>query len=405
MKIVNLHVENVKRIKVFDLTVGNRDAVVIEGKNGQGKSSTLDSISYLLGGTALIPKRVIRTGADTAEISADLGDFIVSRKWKDESSSTLEIRTKDGAKIKAPQTFLDEKIKLATLDPLAFCRLTPAGRLEELQKIDGLNFAPLKKEYDELYNYRTLVKRDLDKTKKALEEYKDLKEPVGVRTVAEIRADLDRLETTNAETTAHNEKIKTLSRDFEDLKKENERKQGELADVIKTLEVLEAKKDKLKKELEGIMDVAAELKAKITASVEKSLIDSSVLKNELEAATNAAGTRAKLERKKELESEVEKESLIVAETNEKMAAVKEKKEAMLKAFNLPVPNLSIADDIYIDEIPFDNLSQAKKIELVKDNAGRHIAEMLQTFDASLDNRQRGFVCMHNINHRLHILGE
>ena len=245
----------------------------------------------------------------------------------------------------------------------AFMHMQLTGNKQVADKIDGLNFAPLKKEYDELYNYRTLVKRDLDKTKKALEEYKDLKEPVGVRTVAEIRADLDRLETTNAETTAHNEKIKTLSRDFEDLKKENERKQGELADVIKTLEVLEAKKDKLKKELEGIMDVAAELKAKITASVEKSLIDSSVLKNELEAATNAAGTRAKLERKKELESEVEKESLIVAETNEKMAAVKEKKEAMLKAFNLPVPNLSIADDIYIDEIPFDNISQAKKIEL------------------------------------------
>lgn len=60
-RIVNLHVENVKGIKVVDITPPD-DLVVISGNNGQGKSSILDAIYWALNGTSTIDEKPIRNG-------------------------------------------------------------------------------------------------------------------------------------------------------------------------------------------------------------------------------------------------------------------------------------------------------------------------------------------------------
>ena len=52
MKIIKLETENVKRIKTACIEPDG-SMVVIGGRNGQGKSSALDSIAYAIGGKAL----------------------------------------------------------------------------------------------------------------------------------------------------------------------------------------------------------------------------------------------------------------------------------------------------------------------------------------------------------------
>ena len=52
-RISNLQIENIKKIKIVDITPKN-DLVIIEGQNRAGKTSIMDSISYLLGGKTLI---------------------------------------------------------------------------------------------------------------------------------------------------------------------------------------------------------------------------------------------------------------------------------------------------------------------------------------------------------------
>ena len=50
MKINSLELENVKRIKAVKIEPTENGLTVIGGRNGQGKTSVLDSIAWALGG-------------------------------------------------------------------------------------------------------------------------------------------------------------------------------------------------------------------------------------------------------------------------------------------------------------------------------------------------------------------
>ena len=51
IKINELQLENVKRIKAVKLEPAQNGLTVIGGKNGQGKTSVIDSIAWTLGGS------------------------------------------------------------------------------------------------------------------------------------------------------------------------------------------------------------------------------------------------------------------------------------------------------------------------------------------------------------------
>ena len=55
-KILKLQAENIKRLKAIEITPEGH-VMVVGGKNGQGKSSTLDAIWYALGGAGALPCR------------------------------------------------------------------------------------------------------------------------------------------------------------------------------------------------------------------------------------------------------------------------------------------------------------------------------------------------------------
>ena len=68
MNILELHVENVKRIKVVNIKPLT-NPVIIGGMNGQGKSSVLDSIMYALAGAKALPEKPIREGQEKLNIT------------------------------------------------------------------------------------------------------------------------------------------------------------------------------------------------------------------------------------------------------------------------------------------------------------------------------------------------
>ena len=55
IKINELQLENVKRIKAVKLEPAQNGLTVIGGKNGQGKTSVIDSIAWALGGDKYRP--------------------------------------------------------------------------------------------------------------------------------------------------------------------------------------------------------------------------------------------------------------------------------------------------------------------------------------------------------------
>ena len=54
-KITSLEFENIKRIKAVQITPTKSGLTVIGGKNGQGKTSVLDAIMWILGGERYRP--------------------------------------------------------------------------------------------------------------------------------------------------------------------------------------------------------------------------------------------------------------------------------------------------------------------------------------------------------------
>src|SRR5262249_43349271 len=127
----------------------------------QGKSSVLDAIWCAVGGGGAMPARPIRRGAETARIELDLGEIIVTRRFTPSGSSVI-VEAASGARYRAPQHMLDELIGAISFDPLAFARMDPRKRLEELRPLvkidadidalDGLNARD--------YERRTEINRD-----------------------------------------------------------------------------------------------------------------------------------------------------------------------------------------------------------------------------------------------------
>ena len=60
MKINQLEIENVKRIKAVKIEPSANGLTIIGGKNNQGKTSVLDSIAWVLGGDKFRPSQAQR---------------------------------------------------------------------------------------------------------------------------------------------------------------------------------------------------------------------------------------------------------------------------------------------------------------------------------------------------------
>lgn len=167
MKIVKLTAENVKRIKAVEIAPNGDGLVIVTGRNGQGKSSVLDSIWYALGGKDAQPPRPIRDGEDHAQVTLDLGDLIVTRKWTANDKSYLTVCNAEGAKYPSPQAMLDNLVGRLSFDPLEFSRMKGAEQrsvMLSLGKVD-LDLAKNARDRADAEASRRDIARDL----KALE--------------------------------------------------------------------------------------------------------------------------------------------------------------------------------------------------------------------------------------------
>jgi len=167
MKIIKLEAENVKRLKAITITPeGN--LVVVGGENGEGKSSTLDSIAYALGGKDAICDEPLRRGAGKGKVVCELDDVVVTRTFT-EKGGTLTVRDREGVKQTSPQTMLDALVGKLTFDPLAFSAMDPVKQRATLQDLLGVDFTGIDARREAAYASRTEHNRDAKKTRAQLD--------------------------------------------------------------------------------------------------------------------------------------------------------------------------------------------------------------------------------------------
>lgn len=163
MKIVSLQAENVKRLVAVEITPDG-NLVQITGKNGQGKTSVLDSIWWALAGATHIQAAPIRKGSAEARIRLDLGELRVTRTFRRKedggATTSIVVENADGARFPSPQKMLDSLLGELSFDPLAFARMEPRAQLEALKRfVPGVDFVAIDAANREDYDARTLVNR------------------------------------------------------------------------------------------------------------------------------------------------------------------------------------------------------------------------------------------------------
>ncbi|MFA5868022.1 MAG: AAA family ATPase [Actinomycetota bacterium] len=176
MRITGLHVENVKKLKVVDITP-DEDMIILSGANEQGKTSVLDAIQLILSEKEATKniKEPVRRGEKKAISYLYLGDpeygddgkeieckpnLKATRTWT-EKGSYLKLENMDGAVFKSPQSMLDKIIGDLTFDPLAFSNLREKDQLDTLLNLVdiGLDLEQWGLERREVYDERTAINR------------------------------------------------------------------------------------------------------------------------------------------------------------------------------------------------------------------------------------------------------
>jgi len=163
MKILELVAENFKKIRVVEIRPDG-NVVKLTGKNGQGKTSVLDALWFVLKGKAALPKAAVRKGAEKLRVKADFGEFTVTRTCTEGGLPTINIEMAKGkTRDTTPQEFLDKIIGTLTFDPLEFVNMDTAEKVEMLRQVAGVDSAAVTKlneENEKDYTARTDVNRE-----------------------------------------------------------------------------------------------------------------------------------------------------------------------------------------------------------------------------------------------------
>jgi DNA repair exonuclease SbcCD ATPase subunit len=407
MKILELRSENVKKIRVVSIKPDG-SLVVIGGRNGQGKSSTLDSIMYALGGKKFTGSMPVRKGEDKATIliETDTG-IVIRRTYTKGGGGTLTVTTKDGWKPPgSPQDVLDALVGTLSFDPLEFTRMSAMKQVETLRLLVGLDFTESDATRKQTYDRRTDVNKDVERLKSQLAmmpAHADA--PAAEVSIQDIVAELQRRSRVNEQ----NKALRQNAIDVADLvdgagesmayaKNEEQAAERErdllLKDSGTTFDremeelqrrIARAKEDRIDRDNRA-MNVS---KQKI-ATAQKKWAEAQANRQEFEAAAKKASETA--ESLVDLDvAEVQRQSVDADITNRKVrenlqradvakklaeaqqrsasltesiAAIDEDKQEKLSAAKFPVEGLTFDDTgVVFNGIPFDQSSSAEQLRV------------------------------------------
>lgn len=369
MKIISLVAENVKRLTAVQITPDG-NLVQITGRNGQGKTSVLDSIWWALTGATHIQAAPIRKGADEARIRLDLGEIKVTRTFRrkgegDEFTTSIAVEQADGARFPSPQKMIDSLLGELSFDPLAFARMKPKEQLDQLRRfVPDVDFEAIENANRGDYDRRTEISRFARQERAAAQA---IVVPPGTPEaevdVANLRAQLKEAGDKNLETEQRRHNRAALQRQIDGDKEMNEGDRREVAELQERIEELLHRVSRREASIEEREKKLAE------APALPPLIDTApILKQLAEAdAVNAnvrkAGDRAKhVIRATELEREAET-------LTERMQDREKSKRAAIAAAKMPIEGIDFGDgEVLLRGVPFNQASDAEQLDASVDIA-------------------------------------
>ena len=292
IKINQLELENVKRIKSFAMHPSENGLTIIGGDNGQGKTSVLDAIAWALGGESYRPSKAQRDGSVTPpmlKIRMNNG-LIVERKGK---NSSLTVTDPSGQK--AGQTLLNEFIEGLALNLPKFMEASGKEKANTLRRIIGVGtqLAELEQKEKELYQERLYVGRTGDQKKKFAKEqpfYPGMpQEPVSASDLIKQQQEILARNGRNQELRLH---ASELERKVEELEKQVSEAYGKAAEWERKAKELEEIYNRTYRDKETAFADAAQLQDESTAELEASIANVEEInrKGEMNARHGSSGS-------------------------------------------------------------------------------------------------------------------
>ena len=359
MRIIKLQAENIKKLKAVEITPKG-DIVIVSGKNGQGKTSVLDSIWFALGGgdaTKNTPKP-IRDGEQTASVSLDLGDIIVSRNWTGNNKTYLKVENKDGAIFKSPQKLLDEMVGRLSFDPLEFSQMSDKEQRDVLLSFldTPINLDELEEKKQGIYQERTIINRDIKSLEGQLVGFNkpadDLpKEGISTAQIMKEYKDAQNIINQNNE----------IRQEYKTIQYKYSNKKNEIEETKNQISILQKKLKKQQSELDVVKISGEKLRAKVEKLNDPD-IDSFSKKIDAVEETNTAIRDA--QKYRQIKTQLEKLQTESGELTEQIKALDKTRTDAIEKAAFPVDGLGFDEmGVTYQAIPFKQCSSAEQLRV------------------------------------------
>lgn len=347
IKINQLEIENVKRIKAIKIQPTENGLTLIGGNNNQGKTSVLDSIAWALGGERYRPSDPKREGSaipPTLKVVMSNG-LVVERSGK---NSVLKVTDPSGNK--AGQQLLDAFVSKLAIDLPKFMEASSKEKADTLLQILGIGEKLESLEHAEMtkYNERLAIGRIADQKKKFAKEqpyYPDA--PSDLMSASDLIKQQQDILARNGENHRKRELSAQIEKEYEAQNEKIRQLSLELDEALKKLE-------QLKKDLKVAQKTAEELRDESTVELEQNIEQIDQI-NRL--------VRANMDKEKAEEDAKgyqEQYDLLTSE----IEAIRDKKKELLSSVKLPLPELSVENgELLYKGQKWDNMSGSDRLKV------------------------------------------
>lgn len=338
MKINQLEIENIKRIRAVKVAPNEKGLTIIGGNNNQGKTSVLDAIAWALGGDRYRPSQAAREGSlipPNLHIVMNNG-LVVERKGK---NSDLKVTDPSGRK--GGQQLLNEFVSQLALDLPKFMDASAKEKADTLLRIMGVGdrLEQLERQEADQYNRRRAIGQIADQKRKFAAEQPYFPDaPRDIVSATElIRRQQDIL--------AKNGENQRKRAQLHQLEQESQRINEELAALL-------ARQERVQADLETARKSAKDLQDESTAELEDSI--ATIEETNRKVRANLDKDRA--------EDDAREYQRQYEELTKELDDTRKQKSDLLKNAPLPLPGLSVENgELIYQGQKWDNMSGSQRL--------------------------------------------